>query len=300
MFHDAVEGFLLMAGEHLGAPSVREFEKYWPTLDPAKLPGGVQLPMQQSMARLNKARVGIKHLGNHPSRESIEQYAKDTAAFLAAASQLVFGVDYGSVTMASVIPQDKVRALAEAADAASAAGDQIRAMVHLVDAWSELFHQRHDALTDWEDSPFRFGPTIHTRLRDYEIAAYLWNEDQSRRHPRRNEDIGRQLAQVTEAVKELQAAARVIAIGVDFAEYQRFKNLTPSVVDYFGGRREYLAPAGYAPTTDDVAFCLQFVVTSALRLARADAQVAAPPWLDGQNPWHMRWETVFDVPGRGS
>jgi hypothetical protein len=29
MFHDAVESFLLMAGEHLGAPSIHEFEKYW-------------------------------------------------------------------------------------------------------------------------------------------------------------------------------------------------------------------------------------------------------------------------------
>jgi hypothetical protein len=35
MFHDAVEAFLPMAAERLGAAPTYEFEKYWTALSPA-------------------------------------------------------------------------------------------------------------------------------------------------------------------------------------------------------------------------------------------------------------------------
>lgn len=59
--------------------------------------------------------------------------------------------------------------------------------------------------------PLRFGPTIGRTLADRDIAAYLYNEEASRRYPRRNEDIGRQFAAVTEVVTALQEAARLTA-----------------------------------------------------------------------------------------
>src|SRR2546425_7134202 len=66
MFHDAVEAFLLLAGEYLGAMATYDFEKHWDALSPAKLAGGVQLPVHQGMKRLNKIRVALKHYGAHP------------------------------------------------------------------------------------------------------------------------------------------------------------------------------------------------------------------------------------------
>ncbi|WP_416901340.1 hypothetical protein [Micromonospora echinospora] len=292
MFHDAVEGFLLMVGEHLESPSIREFEKYWQALAPDKLPGGVRLPNQQSMTRLNKARVALKHHGVHPSRESIEQAAKDTAAFLAAASRLVFDVDLEAVSMSSVIPQDKVRELAEAADNAAGAGDRVTAMVRLADAWMELFEPWPTTRVTDDESPFRFGPNPYVHLQKYDIAAYLYSEKGSRRNPRGNEDIAEQLATVTDIASKLQSAARLTVLGLDFAEYQKFKALTPYVSRSADGRREYRAPVGYAPSSDDVAFCLQFVVTAALRLVEVEARLMDPPWLEGQNRWHMQWVTI--------
>lgn len=299
MFHDAAESFLLMAAEHLRAPSIYEFEKYWEALKPQKLAGGVDLPVQQGMKRLNGARKQVKHHGGHPSPATIELIKNDTATFLAAATQIVFGIDYDAASMASVIPQAPVRDLAMKADVANSSGDHIGAMVHLADAWAELLFPEARGYDDDGPSPFRFGPTIRRTLPEYEIAAYLRNEKLQYRNPRRNDDIARQITEVTEVARELQTAARLTAVGIDFAAYQRFQALTPHRDDYATGRRVYYAPAGYAPTVDDVASCLQFLVTAALRLASAEAQLAHPPWVDGAQGWRTQWVPVREVPGGG-
>jgi hypothetical protein len=299
MFHDAVESFLLMTAEHLGAPAIQEFEKYWDALRPPKLSGGVDLPVQQGMKRLNRQRVALKHHGSQPNQTTIELIKSDTDAFLTAASLLVFGQDYNAVSMSSVIPQKVVRELAVQADTAAATGDYLSAMIALGDAWEELFNPRPPTTAFDDSSPLRFGPTIKRTLSRNEIAAYLYQEAGSRRHPRRNEDIGRQIAEVTDVARALQVAGRVTAIGVDYAEYLRFHSLTPRRDDFMNGRRTYRAPATYAPTHEHVAFCMQFVVSAALRFAAADAQLATPPWIDGTAPaWQTPWQTIKEVPGR--
>jgi hypothetical protein len=287
-----------MAGEHLGAPSIYEFEKYWDALNPSKLAGGIELPVQQGMKRLNRQRVALKHHGSHPNLTTVELIKNDTATFLTAASQLVFGVDYNAISMSSVIPQEAVRDLVLAADAANTSGDRVEAMIALVDAWEELFHPwpRTKAIED--SSPLRFGPSIGRTLAEYEIAAYLYDENASRRHPRRNEEIGRQIAAITDVVTALQDAARLTAIGVDYTEYLHFRALTPHRSDYMTGRRTYSAPNNYAPSEENVTFCIQFVVTAALRLATAEAQLVEPPWIDGAQARRAPWEMIKEIRGR--
>lgn len=292
MFHDSVESFLLMAGEHLGAPSVHEFEKYWNELRPSKLPGGVELPVQQGMKRLNRQRIALKHHESLPNHDTIEVIRSDTGTFLVTASQLVFGVDYSAVSMANIIPQEPVRNLALKADGAVSAGDPVNAMIALVDAWEELLRPWPRTRAVDESSPLQFGPEITRPLEDYEIAAYLYSESGSRRRSRGNEEIGRQIATVTKVVTALQEAARLTAIGLDYTNYQRFRALTPYRVSGMTGVHTYRAPTTYAPNDDDVIFCIHFVVTAALKLADKEAQLVDPAWIDSSQPLRTKWETI--------
>lgn len=301
MFHDAVESFLVLAGEHLGAPAVPNFMKYWDQLSPAKLENGVNLAVQQGMKRLNDQRNIIKHNGGVASAEAISQIKDDVATFMAANTLSVFGVDYDTVSMASVIPQDAAREAALRADAALAAGDHKMAMVALVDAWAEVYDPRRDP----RDStghlpPFDFGPKIHWSLREEEIANVLRPDSSQRQMATRYRQVAELIYQLTEIATSLQKATRLTTVGIDFAEYQRFKLLTPTRDDYMNGRRKYRAPVTYSPTRDDVTWCLQFVITAALRLANAEAQVATPPWVERE--WHRaasaKWETILEVPTR--
>ena len=81
------------------------------------------------------------------------------------------------------------------------------------------------------------------------------------------ERLAKQISDLTETVVALQAAMRVTAIGLDYSQYHRFRQLAPDVNGALDGttRRDY--PPDYAPTQDEFEYCLHFVITVALRLA---------------------------------
>jgi hypothetical protein len=65
----------------------------------------------------------------------------------------------------------------------------------------------------------------------------------------------------------MQLGMRVIALGIDYRQFARFKQLTPNIVYYITGSTRRHTPLDYAPTSADFEFCRQFIVTAALRIA---------------------------------
>lgn len=295
LLHDAVEAFLLLAAEHLGAAPPREFGQYWDVLSPAKLTGGVNLAVKQGMVRLNKIRVNLKHHGVQPGKAAIDQNLADAATFFAANTRLVFGVDYDQVSMADVIEQENVRELVRKAETANAGGDHVSAMVALSDACGLLLMPRRSDSS--QPSPLRFGHNIRWWGRPLDKVKKALRPSGNVRgsdiHAGDRQFLAEHIDAVTEAVIALQTAARVTTLGIDYAAYLRFIGLTPRHVDTMDGKRDYRAPKGYAPTCHDVEFCYQFVVSASLRLTEAHAHLAPPSWLAGdRQPPREPWETI--------
>jgi hypothetical protein len=127
----------LLAAEHLNVPPPA-FEKYWEALS-AQLPAGAALSGKEAGVRLNRQRVLFKHHGGSSSSNDVEQAVADVAAFIAANTPIVFGVDYETISLTMVVPQDEVRSRVQAAEAEAASGDLKAAMVSLRTAFDELF-----------------------------------------------------------------------------------------------------------------------------------------------------------------
>lgn len=88
------------------------------------------------------------------------------------------------------------------------------------------------------------------------------------------------IAKLNDAVSALQRGMRVIATGIDYAQYNRFEQLTQHVQRTRDGKAT--GNFGYAPDSGEYAFCTQFVITSALRIAELAAHSAQPSWLVAQ------------------
>lgn len=293
---DAVESFLILATDHFGAGASPNFDRYWEKLAP-HLPDGVGLAVEQGMKRLNKARVNLKHYGARPDAESIALAVRDTATFMASNTMLVFGIDYESVSMAHVIVQEPVRELVTKAESASASGDRIGAMIALADAFEMLFEPHQPDRSTWGQgsSPLAFGPRLASSLKADRIARLL-DAGQHRIHGHDCQQMGEQIEALTRIVDEVRPAVRMAALGVSFSAYQRFQTLTPVAARFINGRTEYRAPEGYKPSSEEYAFCLQFVVSVSLRLADLDAHMAPPGWLPPADQWGQhRWVTVAEV-----
>lgn len=74
----------------------------------------------------------------------------------------------------------------------------------------------------------------------------------------------------------MQNGMRVLALGIDYSRYTRFQRLTPTV--FRDDPPSLLVDADYAPTREEYDYCVQFVISVALRLAEVDASAELPSW----------------------
>jgi hypothetical protein len=79
------------------------------------------------------------------------------------------------------------------------------------------------------------------------------------------------IAKVTITAAEMQGARRVMVLGIDYWQFERFRRLTPAIVHYINGRQKWQPPRDYAPTADEFGFLRDFIVTAKLRVAEHQA-----------------------------
>jgi len=78
-FHDAVEFWLRLASERLGAPLDKQFMEHWDLF--ASLVPPIHLTQKKPMSRPSKARAALKHRLTLPSTLDLESYRATTTAF---------------------------------------------------------------------------------------------------------------------------------------------------------------------------------------------------------------------------
>lgn len=266
--HDTAELFLQVIAEYRGVnmPRFVHFHEYWRLLDPARDPNGVALSGERPMIRLNDLRTAFKHHGTLPSAAAIAQACADVRAFLEANTLTVFGMPLDTIDMAEVIPQAVVRNKVRAATAAATGGDLTEAMGLLAEAYDELFGIPGQAIPS---RAARFGNTI-TLIAEHNIAAALQPApgDRTRRPTGANPHLlASAIVNLMNATREMQLAMRVMALGIDYRQFARFKQLTPSILYFIDSHSDRAIRPGYAPTSADFEFCRQFVITAALRIA---------------------------------
>ena len=266
--HDTAELFLQVVAEHRGVnmPRFVAFPEYWKLLDPAKDPNGVTLSGERPMMRLNDLRTAFKHHGTMPRASEIDRACTDVRAFLEANTLSVFGMPFDTIDMAEVIPQAGVRDKVRAATGAAADSNLMEAMGLLAEAYDELFGIPGPTVPSGIP---RFGDTIRPISdRDMSGALRPATGDRTWRPIGSNPQLlGSAIAKQMNATREMQLAMQVMALGLDYRQFARFRQLTPSIVYFMDGHSERRTGTGYTPTSADFEFCRQFVITAALRIA---------------------------------
>jgi hypothetical protein len=106
--HDAVELFLQLSSEHLNVGTGHPgFMDYWDVLNVKLAPK--ELEQKESMRRLNKARVALKHHGTFPSNLDIESFRVSTTNFFQENTPLVFGVALDDISLIEFVNPDSSR-----------------------------------------------------------------------------------------------------------------------------------------------------------------------------------------------
>jgi hypothetical protein len=256
LLHDAAELFLVLAAQACNAAvkSSMEFLAYWDLLDAALAPD--QLGHKADMTVINKARGGLKHSGVIPSKAEIQRFATMTRAFLEDATQVVFGVTLDQATLVDLVPSAAVRSALHEAEAAIAAGDVAGALGKARIAFELSLRE--------DDERVRQATGRHplriTAARLPSAFSLGLRELDAR--------FGRGWDDLIAVVKRTDDAVRLMAKGIDYADYIRFAELTPHAVWTLGSDQPTLVSdaSQTAAAIDDARWALDFAIRSALTI----------------------------------
>ena len=279
--HDAaVELFLQLVAEHVGATLSKkaDFLEYWPAIK-EKL--GTDLPMQPAMKRLNQARVDLKHSGIRPSRGKIDDLAAKTVGFFDESCRLIFSVPLDALSSIGLIGYEPVVSRLRRAEELAGTGDHVGAAQICALAFDEVMEifRSKSADSDWARSPFpRLSKTTHFSV---ENLGYDWS--------RKNKDLAAHLEQNSGAFADNEPVLLMLALGIDYRQFARFKKVTPDVDGMMDGSNVVDTPRS-EPSERDLVFATDFVTQAALRLRELDPN---PPAGGVEHPF--RSEPAFSV-----
>jgi hypothetical protein len=85
--------------------------------------------------------------------------------------------------------------------------------------------------------------------------------------------LGDFIDKTKESVEALQEAVKILSLGLDYKRYARFRLLTPYVERYMNGNYNIVRMrrgSKEVPTDEEVQFCIDFVIESAIALQEFD------------------------------
>jgi hypothetical protein len=255
-FHDAVEMFLHTTCEHLNAqlPKRVYFESYLDAL--AAQPLNLVVEHIISVKRLNTVRNNLKHHGVIPALLEVEGLRAATGNFLEDNSRKLLSMDFATVSLVHLVGDTDVRSLLQEATSQLDAGNLDRAPRSVSIAFRKLLEQFHARVWGVNDvDPFSFGESLDvTKVPNVpghpQLTQFLYS--------------------VHNAVTRLQEGVRILALGIDYNEYSRFKYLLPIAIPAWSGKRDdyHFTVRSHAPpmSVETVRFGIDFVVGCAFKL----------------------------------
>lgn len=263
-WHDSVELFLQLASEHLNVGAGQPgFMDYWDLLNKKLNPA--EVGQRESMRRLNKARVALKHHGTFPSALDIEAFRAAVTGFYQDNTPLIFSISFDEVSLVDFVnPESARKKLTEA--------QQLIGQTRTLDALDNIALAYDEMISDYEArkrdasyrSPFYFGQDL-----SFHGSFFMGLRGNVGTNERRLAEF---VDRVKESVEAMQGAMKVLALGIDYRKYSRFRMLTPHVNHTYGGgvhvNRRFKEED--KPSVDAARFCLDFVIDSAFALAEYD------------------------------
>ncbi len=265
-FHDAIELFLQLAFEYLDVGERQpSFMEYWEILS-SNLPEG--MPTQkESMRRLNRARVALKHHGTLPSKLDIEAFRTSATNFFEENTSPIFGIKFSEISLIELVQYEKTKNNLKEAAQLLEQNEIEESLDKVALAFTQLIDDYESRKTgQFGRSPFFFGESL-TFLSSFSM-------DIDRSQVRKFADF---IDKVKESVEALQDAVKILSLGINYRRYVKFRMLTPIITRTIFDGTYHIHRIQYGskgiPTVDDVQFCIDFVIESSISLQEFDFSI---------------------------
>lgn len=263
LLQDSIELFAQLVTEWIDIKTHAKtnFDEYWDLIDEKLNP--YQFPQRESMKRLNKARVALKHHGTFPSEFDIAGFIYNARDFFIEATENIFSTNFDEISMVEFIKIESVAKLLKEALKFQKEKDCKKAIGNIAiafDTLNEIYTENKEI--GWR-SAFSFGE-------DFQFTNSFFI-----RLSADNIQLKDFIDKTTETINAMQNSMRLLALNIDYRNYIRFKRVTPEVMNLQGGKVDLLwnsyRPKDENEEIENIKFSLEFVIETCLRFQEVDS-----------------------------
>ena len=263
-FHDAAEMMLQLVCEQRDVRGkIKEFADYWEALTGK----GLELTGRAEFARLNIARVNLKHRGLLPPDFEIEGFRAATTNLLNDVCEGAFGCELASITLSSLVQPGEIHDQIAVAEAALALGDYGTAIGEAAVTFRLLMRQLNTrSRPDDGRRSYSLRNAALGNVSTFDpgtLSGYFRSFDSFKAKS--------MFEAVISSANVFADAITVVGHGLDLQEYLSFRSVLPAIYEMADGSIKY--DWMIAPPTDEALArgCLDFVVNCALRVRRPES-----------------------------
>jgi len=242
------------------------FLGYWDLLSP-HISSGV-LPQKESMRRLNKSRVNLKHHGAFPSKLDIESYRVSVNNFLEEATPLVFSIDFDKISLVDFVELESAKEHLNKASEALSENQYNTTVNHCSIAFKMLLdNYEESSRDDFLRSPFSFGDNLaflDTRFLD-KFSDCFEGFDERLIAEQIEYKLKEYLDQINKSLSVVRDKVDILSFDIDYPRYAFFRSITPYVDRNHEGEYIYLSEIKDV-SKQDANFCVDFVIEIAIKL----------------------------------
>jgi len=282
-FHDSVEFFLQLSAVYLDVSKKGiTFMEYWDQLAKSHKKPSIQISQQESMRHLNDARGLLKHQGTRPSRLDIERFRASVTNFLAENTKIVFDLDFNELSLIDLVQFDRVKDKLNEAQKALNENMIEKALAYVAIAFNLLIGEYESTKTRrFGLSPFFSGKSFRDiRGKDIFRRGYnnvFYSSSSVGKHSLDEsfdvEKLVDFMDTVSESMESIQYTLKLVSLGIDYRKYVKFRLYIPTFSWTLDGgpiiQKRNWGSRGL-PTVEDVSFCINFIIESAIALQEFD------------------------------
>lgn len=259
-YHDAIEFlFDLILEEHGKSSNDFSFMGCFDEINkiiensnkaPSLLRGGLE--------KLKDRRKNLKHKGYFPSENDIQEAKSLTINLFNELCEKIYSLNFEEINLVYLLNDSKTKEYLLKIDK----NDEDKIIIKNLSLAFEFLLKNHEDTkkTFYINSPYQFLKRKPKTSRDLKLDS--------------KDPMKKFVDELNDNLVSLEKNMKILAFGINFNEYVKFRMIIPDVVWFLGSREpEVMFRGDDTINENEINFCINFIIESALRLKRFDFEI---------------------------
>lgn len=226
--------------------------------------GKTEISLRPSLVKLKDRRVNLKHKGLFPSKIDIEESKFTANNIFEELCKSVYDLNADEISLIELIENKRVKKLIK--EAKQLYDTDQRGSIEKISISFEYLLEDYEKSkrNSFFGSPFNFGKDMT-----------IWNSLLTEKELTGNK-MKKFVDTVIESIRSIQEAVKILAFGLDYKKYSKFRLLIPEPFRYREGNKPpmVLLEPDVKISKEDLDFCINYLIECSLKLQEFDFEIS--------------------------